>query len=229
MHHEIPWLQPYPDHLLPDVMAEARETVELAFLAAIQHLPPKQRAAVILRDVLGWSANETAALLDTTVASANSAVQRGRETLRERLPRRRTDWRPTTEPTAEERRVLQRYLDAHNNNDPAAIARVLSEDCRLSMPPAISWFDGRDEIVELMLEVFDPSSDNYVGQFRVTPTMVNRQLAAANYVRRPGSDDFEALALDVLTIEADQVVEVVTFDGRVWFPRCGLPATLTTP
>ncbi|MET0741600.1 MAG: RNA polymerase subunit sigma-70 [Candidatus Nanopelagicales bacterium] len=228
LHHEIPWLQPYPDRLLPDAVAEARETVELAFLAAIQHLPPKQRAALILRDVLGWSANETAALLDTTVASANSALQRGRDTLRERLPRRRDDWKPTTEPTAEELRVLQRYLDAHNNDDPSAIAQVLSDDCRLSMPPTISWFDGRGAIVELMLEAFDRSSPGYMGQLHVVPTSVNRQLAAANYLRKPGSDVFEALALDVLTIEGDKVVEVVTFDGWVWFPRCGIPVTLPT-
>src|SRR5262249_60884525 len=113
---EILWLQPYPDHLLepaapaetePDAVLVERETIELAYLAAIQHLPPRQRAVLILRDALDWSAAETAALLDASVASVNSALPRSRATLRARLPRDRLAWAPAEDPSAGERAVLQ--------------------------------------------------------------------------------------------------------------------------
>lgn len=141
---EIRWLQPYPDRLLepiapgeaePDAAVVGKETIELAFLTAVQHLPPGQRAALILRDVLGWSAKETAALLGTSVASVKSALQRARPVMRAHLPERRLEWAPSAEPTPQERALVRRFMDAHERVDTAAFAELLSEDVRMTMPP----------------------------------------------------------------------------------------------
>ena len=153
---DLPWLQPYPDHLLegpgssdagPDEAIVAKETIELAFLAAIQLLPPRQRAALIVRDVLGWSAKETASLLECSVASVNSALQRARAALKERLPRRRLEWRPPSDPNEGERDLLRRYIDAYERGDATALAEVLHEDARLLMPPYLEWYQGREAIM----------------------------------------------------------------------------------
>src|SRR5688500_2857840 len=141
---EIPWLQPYPDQLLegiaasdaePEAEVVAKETIELAFIAAIQLLPPRQRAVLIARDVLGWSAAESAALLDVTVAAVNSALQRARATLKQHLPRHRLDWAPGSEPSREERELLQRYMDASERGDAEAMIELLREDAFFAMPP----------------------------------------------------------------------------------------------
>lgn len=137
-----------PDRLLePVAPAEeepgeaviARETIELAFLAAIQHLPPRQRAILILRDVLRWSAKDTASLLEVSVDSVPSALHRARATLRDRLPERRTEWARATAPSDEELEILRRYLDAHERADAGALAELLHEDARLTMPPIPTW------------------------------------------------------------------------------------------
>jgi RNA polymerase sigma-70 factor, ECF subfamily len=231
---ELPWLQPYPDRLLegiaagedePEAAVVARETIELAFIAAIQYLPPRQRAVLIARDVLGWSAKETASLLDASVASVNSALQRARPTLERHLPKRRLDWSAPPDRSEEERALLQRYMDAHERGDVAAVAALLREDALLSMPPLPSWYDGRDAIAALLLRAFDPSSPEYVGHFRLVPTRANGQPAAANYVRRPEETEYRALALDVIRIEDGQIVEIVAFEPQL-FGAFGLPDTL---
>jgi RNA polymerase sigma-70 factor (ECF subfamily) len=227
---EIVWLQPYPDRLLdaaapadaePDAQVVARETIELAFLAAIQLLPPRQRAALILRDVLGWSARETASLLETSLASANSAVQRARVTMRQHLPPRRLDWAPSTEPTAEERAVLQRYMDATEQADIAALAELLAEDARAMMPPAQAWFQGRDAILTMLEWGLGPE----FGTWRLLPTRANRQPAAACYLRAHGDSVYRAFAIDVLRVEGGKVAEITAFPADL-FPAFGLPATL---
>jgi RNA polymerase sigma-70 factor, ECF subfamily len=227
---EIAWLQPYPDRLLdevapsdtePDVLLVAKETIELAFLAAIQLLPPRQRAVLILRDVLGWSAKETASLLETSVASANSALQRARATLKQHLPPRRLEWAPRTAPTAEERAVLQRYIDATEQADAAALAELLAEDARTTMPPTPAWLEGRAAIMTAIVQGLAPE----FGQWRLQPTWANRQPAAACYLRRPSETQYLAFSIDVLRVEHGKVVEITAFTAEL-FPAFGLPATL---
>src|SRR2546429_3424544 len=148
---ELPWLQPYPDELLepaapreaePEAVVTVRETLQLVYLAAIQHLPPRQRAVLILRDALDWSAKETAGLLDMTLPAANSALQRARTTMRGALPRDAVTDAAVTKPTAEEQALLQEILDAFERDDAAALTSLLRADARLTMPPALMWFDG---------------------------------------------------------------------------------------
>lgn len=227
---EVPWLQPYPDRLLdevapreaePDAVAVDRETIELAFLAAVQLLPPRQRAVLILRDVLGWPANETAEALDLTVASANSALQRARATMREQLPRRRLDW-SATRPSAEERDLLLRFIDAHERADIAASVALMREDIRVTMPPQPFFYDGIEAVSGLVAEAFGPGAQ---GEWRLVPTSANRQPAAASYLFAPGDSCYRAFKLDVLRVDGDKVAEITTFDATL-FRAFGLPATL---
>jgi RNA polymerase sigma-70 factor (ECF subfamily) len=229
---EIPWLQPYPDRLLeeiapseaePEVEVVAKETIELAFLVAVQHLPPRQRAVLILRDVLGWSAKATAAMLESSVASVNSALQRARATLKRRLPARRLEWAPGSDPSEEERALVQRYMEATERGDGAALADMMSEDARFSMPPEPESYVGREAIVAFWTEG-GFGSPSY-GDFRCLPTRANMQPAVANYLRRPGESDYRALALDVLRVEDGAVVEVTTFVPEL-FEAFGLPPKL---
>lgn len=232
---ELCWLQPYPDRLLeriapgeeqPEAQVVARETIELAFIIAIQLLPPAQRAVLIVRDVLGWSAKETAALLETTTASANSSLQRARATLRQHLPARRVDWASPSEPTAEEREVFRRYMDAHERRDFAAMAELLRDDARLTMPPTPSWFQGRKAVTALFASWLDPGSPAYVGEVRRIEIGANRQPACAGYLRRPGDSEFRPLGLEVLRIDDGRLAESTMFVSPELFPAFGLPPTL---
>ncbi len=227
---EVPWLQPYPDQLLdeiaptddqPDAVAVARETIELAFLAAMQVLPPRQRAALILRDVLGRPATETASLLDTSVAAANSALQRARATMQEHLPSHRLEW-SAPEPSAEERVLLERFIEAHERCDAAAALAIASQDIRVTMPPNPFCFDGLEAITPLLERAFGEERD---GDWRLVPTMANRMPTAASYLRRPGDSEFRAFKFDVLRIEDGAIAEITTF-GASLFPAFGLPPTL---
>jgi RNA polymerase sigma-70 factor (ECF subfamily) len=227
---DLPWLQPYPDLLLqstdpaeaPDAKTVAKETIELAFLVAIQALPPRQRAVLIARDVLDWSAAETATLLDTTVASVNSALQRAHETMRHRLPPRREAWTATAETTADDRTLLRRYMDAHEQADTGILATLLRDDVRLSMPPIPIWYEGLAAVVAFHEGVFGPE----VGPIRGIATSANRQPVAALYVRPPGKKAFRPLALDLLRIEAGAIAEITSFVSPQLFAGFGLPAYL---
>src|SRR5216683_4429516 len=231
----VEWLQPYPDRLLdqiassdsePDALVIARETIELAYLTAIQYLPPKQRAILILRDALGWSAKETAGLLDETVASVNSALNRARSAMRTRLPERRLEWSATSEPTNAEREVLERYMHATDRADVAALTALLREEALLTMPPFPTWFLGRDEIATAFALAIDPNLPTYQGEFRTVATAANRQPALAAYVRRPGESEYRPLGLDVLRLEGDQVIEITRFVTADMFAAFGLPMTV---
>ncbi len=231
----VAWVQPFPDRLWqpgdsePEAAIVARETIELAFLAAIQHLPPRQRAALILCDVLGWPARQVADLLDSSVASVTSALQRARATLRERLPERRADWAPAARPTDRERAVLRRYMAAMERADLAAVAALLAEDVRTSMPPWPVWFQGREAVLAALAAGWDPRSPDYVGRFRMVPTRANGQPAVAAYVRGRHDPGHRAFAISVLRIESDLVAEAVAFHEPRLFALFGLPPGWQSP
>jgi RNA polymerase sigma-70 factor (TIGR02960 family) len=227
---EVPWLEPYPDRLLdeiapsveqPDTAVVARETVELAFLAAMQVLPARQRAALILRDVLGMPATETASLLETTVAAANSALQRARAAMQQHLPSHRLEW-SATDPSAEERVLLERFIEAHERCDAAAAIAIAAPDIRVTMPPYPWRYEGLDALVPLLERAFGPDRE---GDWRLLATMANRMPAAASYLRRPGDTEFRAFKLDVLRVEDGAIAEITTF-GPSLLPEFALPPTL---
>jgi RNA polymerase sigma-70 factor, ECF subfamily len=224
---DIPWLQPFPDQRLPsddepDAVVVARETIELAFLAAIQLLPPRQRAVLILRDVLGWSAKDTAALLEASVASVNSALQRARAALRTHLPERRLEW-SASERSEQERVLVRRYVEASERGDAGAVAAMLRDDARFSMPPEPGVFVGRDAILACWTE--GGFGTDEFGAIRCLVTAVNRQPAVAYYVRRAGDSQYRGLALDVLRIEDGAIADIVAFPASL-YPALGLPASL---
>jgi RNA polymerase sigma-70 factor (TIGR02960 family) len=224
---EIPWIQPYPDRLLgevapsedqPDAVVVARETIELAFLAVIQLLPPRQRAVLVLRDVLGWSAGEVARLLDTSAAAVNSALQRARATLHEHASGRALE-SSLTEPTDRERALLRRFIDMHERGDVSGAAAMLRQDARVTMPPYPWRFEGRGAILPLV------ERSRGEGEWRLLPTSANRQPAAASYLRAGGETGFRAFKLDVLRVEGGLIAEITTF-GPGLFEAFGLPPAL---
>jgi RNA polymerase sigma-70 factor (ECF subfamily) len=222
---EVPWLQPYPDRLLdeiaphetePDAVVVARETIELAFLAAVQLLPARQRAVLILRDVLDWSARETATLLDMSVVAVNSALQRARATMAANRPHGRLGKPPAT-PTPEELALVERSIDAHQRADVTAMAEMLREDVRIAMPPLPFWFNGKEAFVPgLEAGLKDP------GEWRLVAIGANRSPAMATYLRAWDDTEFRAFKIDVVRVEDGLVAEITTF-GTSLFSAFGLP------
>jgi RNA polymerase sigma-70 factor (ECF subfamily) len=221
---DVPWLDPYPDRLVdPHEATVARETLEIAFVAAIQHLPPRQRATLILRDVAGFSARETARLLETSVPAVNSALQRGRKGLRDRLPSRRVEWSPTDDPTAQERAVARLYLETLERRDFAALAEIVRADARFSFPPRPVWYDG--------LDAFRRASDRHAapGEHLFVPAAANLQPTFAIYLCGPGERRYGPLALAVLRVDEGRIVEVVHWDRPELFDAFGLPMSFPPP
>ena len=218
--NELPWLQPYPDALLePGDLVVDRETIELAFLVMIQQLPSRQRAVLILRDVLGWSAAEAAGVLEIGVAAANSALQRARETLQRQLPGdRREDW-AAPQASETERRLLEGFIATHESGDVDAALALLSEDIRVTMPPLPMLFEGHTSIAGLMRNARD------MGEWRLVAVGANRSPAAASYLRAPGDQTFRAFKLDVLRIADGRIAELTTF-GHQAFPSFELAMEL---
>jgi RNA polymerase sigma-70 factor, ECF subfamily len=196
--------------------AVARETLEIAFVAAIQHLPPRQRASLILRDVAGFSARETAKLLGTSVPAVNSGLQRARDRLREHLPSPRDEWRRSGSP-AEQREIARRYVEAVERRDFAALAALVREDARFSFPPRPLWYDG--------LDAFRRGSEKHAapGEHLFVAARANLQPAVAIYLLAPGKARYRPLALGVLRVEEGQVVEVVDWSRPDLFEAFGLP------
>lgn len=226
---ETPWLQPYPDMLLevadPDPTADPadavvrREHIELAFIAAIQYLTPRQRAALLLREVLGWSAAETAVLLGVSATAVNSALQRARGTLASRLP-------PTGDrtPPADQAELAGKYLQAWHAADLPALVALLRTDARMAMPPAPSWYLGRDSIETYLRRLFDSP---WGRDLRLLPTAANRQPALAVYApARHKAAGYEPFAIKVLTVDGGLITAITGFVTPGLFPRFGLPAQL---
>jgi len=224
---EVPWLQPYPDLLLeaaapsdeqPEAVAISRETISLAFLAALQVLPPRQRAALVARDVLGWPASETASALGTSVAAANSALQRARATMQSHLPDTRAEW-SAREPSAEERKLVEQFIAAHERLDTEAVIAIAARDIRVTMPPLPYCFQGTEAIRPLMADAAA------MGEWRLVPAGANQMPAAASYLRRPGDSVFRAFKLDVMRVEGAVIAEITTFPAD-HFAAFGLQPTL---
>jgi RNA polymerase sigma-70 factor, ECF subfamily len=222
---DLPWLQPYPDRLLdegpePEDAVVARETIELAFLAAIQHLPPRQRAVLILRDALDWSASETAGVLGMSVAAVNSALQRARATMKERLPAARLDWASAGEAERAERSLLQTYMEAWERHDESQLVALLRDDVRMTMPPHPTWYEGREAVAAFLAGVaFAPGSEGH----RFVPTRANRQPAFGVY---RGGADASSFGIHVVGIESGLVADMHFFLYPGLFPAFGLPDLL---
>jgi len=225
----LPWVQPYPDALLdemaadqpdPEAVAVSRETISLAFLAAIQLLPPRQRAVLILRDVVSLPAAEVSGLLEMTVPAVNSALQRARTTLRDQWPQGRLGWAPPAEPDPGQRRLLERFIAAHEQADPEALIALLGEEIRLAISQVGEW-NGRQTVSDALRDGM-----NTPGQWRMLPIMANGQPGAAGYVRRPGQAAYFPFVLCVLHFEDGRLTEVAAFEQPAMFPVFGLPASL---
>lgn len=230
--HDPLWLDPLPDSLLhglsnnPEARYEIRESVSLAFLAALQELPGRQRAVLILRDVLDWSAREVADLLDVTVIAVNSLLQRARET----VEKHRTQWKDRAEPASNQQitALLVRYLQAWETADSASLVALLRDDAILTMPPLPLWYRGRAAIKAFLdTRLF---ADGVRDRFRLLPAQANGSPAFAVY-ERDTNGLYRPSALQVLSLQSDgQIVEIqdfLVFDHRL-FARFGLPATLET-
>ncbi|NYJ02211.1 RNA polymerase sigma-70 factor (ECF subfamily) [Nocardioides thalensis] len=227
---EVLWLQPYPDRLLdelraddadePEAVAVARETIELAYVAAVQHLAPRPRAVLILRDVVGWPAKEVAEALGDSVNSVNSALQRARAGLREHLPAERQEWTGGDE-DAETRELVRRYAAASVEADIDRLATMLRDDVRTAMPPTPGVYAGRDAVVHYWVE----SGYADMSGLRAVLTSANRQPALGYYEWREHEGAYLPLTVDVLRVVDGRIAEILTFHDDQ-FPRLGLPGSL---
>jgi RNA polymerase sigma-70 factor, ECF subfamily len=227
---EAVWLEPSPDERLglgggpasPEARYEQREGVELAFIAALQHVPALQRAVLILRDVLGFSARETATALETTPVSVDSALQRAHHTVDQRLPEQ--SQQATLRSLSDEalRQVVRRYITAWERNDVDAVVAMLAEDAKLAMPPLPAWYRGRDQVASFLRG--GPLSG--ATRWRLIPARANGQLAFGLYAWDDRAQTFTPRAIDVLTLRGAQIQEITAFLTPDAFRTFNLPATL---
>jgi RNA polymerase sigma-70 factor (TIGR02960 family) len=201
----------------PEARYEARESMELAFVAVLQHLPGRQRAVLVLRDVLGFSAREAADLLDITVASANSALQRARTTLDRGLPEVSQHATLRALEHDDVRRLAEQYATAWETGDVDAIVAMLSDDAKYAMPPLPEWYQGHDDIRAFLVD--GPLTDRW----RFLPAPANGQLAFGTYMWDDDRAVYVAVALDVLALRRTEIVEVVSFLTPEIFSTFGLP------
>ena len=224
------WLQPYPDALLddlpdaapgPEARYESREALALAFTAGLQRLPPRQRAVLVLRDVLGYPAAEAADILDTTVTSVNSALQRARATLGGQLTTAGHDPAPAPG-SPRERAVIDRFVDAFEAADTARLVALLTDDAWMSMPPEPLEYQGHAAIAEFYL------TRTWWGAqpIRLVPTRANGQPAFGYYLQDPHAAVERANGLIVLTLAGDKICAITRFGDNGLFPHFGLPRTI---
>lgn len=226
---EVEWLDPLPASWIetvpdpsdpPDVEVVRRESVRLAFVAALQHLPARQRAALLLADVLGWRASEVATLLDTSVPAVNSALQRARATLRRR------DRAGLLAGGGDEvhRRLLEGYIACWEAGDIDGLAHLLADEVTLSMPPSPDWYRGKAAVVGFFSWAW--SAEAALGPFRMRGMAANGHPAVALYGRGRGDGPFTALALKVLELDGERIVRITGFVAPSLFPRFDLPVRL---
>ena len=229
---EVPWLTPYPDELLdvpdpapgPEAVVESHEATSLAFVTALQLLPPKQRAVLILRDVLGYRAAETAEVLDTTVESVTSALKRARATLDsdETLAERRTQPPAPAAGSPEEQQLIEAYVDAFTTHDVEKLVAILSEDVWLKMPPLPFEYHGRDAAIGFFEAVVHPLHR----RVRLVHTRANGCPASGLYAYDAASDTWRATGLVVVVISGDRITELTRFEVGV-MASFGLPRILS--
>ena len=222
---EVPWLEPIPDAMVdvertdPAAVVTSRERIRLALIAALQHLPPRQRAVLILRDVLKWRAREVAELLDISTAAANSMLQRARAQLEAVAPAEDEITEPTSQ---DQRQLLERYLKAFEDYDTGAIVELFTKDAVWEMPPFTGWYQGAEDIAQLISTQCPAGGP---GDLRLLPTAANGQPAFGMYLR--GDDrDWHAFQVEVLTLSGSRVAHVVAFFDTSLFPKFGLPETI---
>jgi RNA polymerase sigma-70 factor (ECF subfamily) len=237
---EAVWIEPYPDELVgledglaaPEARYERRESVELAFIAALQHLPPLQRAVLILRDVLGFSARETAEALDTTVAAVNSALQRARTAAQERLPE--ASQQETLRTLGEERvrELVEAYADAWERGDVEAIVAMLAEDAVVAMPPMPTWYRGPEAITVFLRDFAFAgpwTGDRFASgrrRVRLVRGRASGQVALGAYGWDEERGAYAPYALQVLALRGDRIVDITGFVTPAALPAVGLPAEL---
>jgi RNA polymerase sigma-70 factor, ECF subfamily len=227
---ESVWLEPYPDAELgleaallgPDARYEQRESIELAFAAAFQHLPARQRAVLILRDVLGFSAKETAEALETTSISVDSALQRAHKAIEKRVPAETQQATLRALGDRELREIVMRFADAWERKDVDAVVAMLAHDARLAMPPWPKWYRGRDAVANFLRGW--PLSVRK--RWRLLPTGANGQPAIAGYLWDKHAGAFAPETIIVLTLRAASIEEITAFRSPKLFPRFGLPEQL---
>jgi RNA polymerase sigma-70 factor, ECF subfamily len=224
------WLEPYPDALLegiadsrpgPDARYETRETVGLAFVAALQHLPPRQRAAVVLGDVLGFDRSEVAGMLESTEASVKGALQRARATLDERFPAEGRE-RASLPPSAHQRELVGLFASAVERGDTEGLISLLTDDAWLTMPPEPYEYQGGEAIARFL----DDRAARRGGNLRLVPTSANAQPAFGCYLPDPQAPIARAYGLMVLTLGDERIAAITFFSERSLFRRFGLPRTL---
>jgi RNA polymerase sigma-70 factor (ECF subfamily) len=225
-------LGPYPDRLLdelglesigPDVTVERRESVELAFVAAVQMLPPRQRAALLLRDVIGYTGAEVATMLETSVAAVNSALQRARSTIEVEQVAGRVTRRHAGSDDVSEQALIRRLADAWHAADIAAIVSMLTEDALLTMPPQPDRYVGRAAIGTFLSTV---PGGGRLDRFRLIATRANRQPALAAYFREGETGPFVAYGIFVIAFKQDEIATIVRFGDPELIPLFGMPTAV---